>query len=255
MQHNPINGVIAYPTTKVVTKDTRWDPLSGASFNDPATAYIAQDGAYVVRNDRTGLIVEISDRNSINGVAFWRNSKDGIATWETAGTKTGVKVEEKFAGKAAKVEGAGKEGVKAVGGAITSTTVILPGKVLGQFDMVTNPGPLASMPGAPAANFAGGKYTVVTLTEDVTLYRAGSSTESLLGQWFTADPPVSAAKVRIDTAVKPQRVSPITGGGLKDQVQRLANLVFSSSLSMASSGVFQPKGLARARIKQFGNIV
>ncbi|MBV8176568.1 MAG: hypothetical protein JO151_18660 [Verrucomicrobia bacterium] len=39
--------------------------------------------------------------------------------------------------------------------------------VIGQFDMVTDPGPLASFPSNPAANFASGKYTAITLTEDV----------------------------------------------------------------------------------------
>jgi hypothetical protein len=97
------------------------DLASGTRLNDPATGYIARDGAYVIRNDRTGVIVEISDRNSVNGVAFWRNGKDGIATFETAGTKTGLKVEEKFAGKTAKTERAGEEGAKRP---VTSTETV-----------------------------------------------------------------------------------------------------------------------------------
>lgn len=39
-----------------------------------------------------------------NRIAFWRNGKDGIVTWETAGVKTGAKVEEKLIGNAAKDE-------------------------------------------------------------------------------------------------------------------------------------------------------
>jgi len=77
----------------------------------------------VIRNDRTGVIVEVSDRSSINGIAFWRNGKDGIATWETVGAKTGAKFEEKFAGKAAKTEGVGKEGLSKVGGLSSTNDV------------------------------------------------------------------------------------------------------------------------------------
>ncbi|WP_211462171.1 hemagglutinin repeat-containing protein, partial [Collimonas silvisoli] len=84
------------------------------------------------------------------------------------------------------------------------TVLAVPGKAIGQFDMIANPGPLASMPGTPAANFAGGKYTAVTLTDDVTLYRGGDSNGKALGQWFTTEAPTSVAQVRIDTAVKPQ---------------------------------------------------
>jgi filamentous hemagglutinin len=87
----------------------------------------------------------------------------------------------------------------------------LPGLVIGQFDMVTDPGPLASFPSNPAANFASGKYTAITLTEDVVLYRGGSSAGSPLGQWFTAEPPSSVAQVRIDSAVKPQWIDPVPG--------------------------------------------
>jgi filamentous hemagglutinin len=98
-----------------------------------------------------------------------------------------------------------------VGIAATDAGLVVPGKVTGQFNMVTNPGPLANMPGIPAANFAGGNYSAIALTEDVILYRGGSSTGSPLGQWFTAESPTSVAQVRIDTAVKPQWINPTTG--------------------------------------------
>lgn len=94
---------------------------------------------------------------------------------------------------------------------VTYTVNSLPGKAIGQFDMVTNPGPLANMPGTPAANFSGGKYTAITLAEDITLYRGGDSSGKALGQWFTVEPPKSIAQVRIDTAVKPQWIDPVTG--------------------------------------------
>ena len=66
-----LDSVIASPSKTVVTKDTRFDPVSGTRLNDPATAYIANDGSYVVRNDRTGAIVQVSDRNDKDWVAPW----------------------------------------------------------------------------------------------------------------------------------------------------------------------------------------
>ena len=57
--------------TIVVTKDPRFDPISGTRLNDPATGYVAKDGSYVVRSDRTGAIVQISDNNDKNWVAPW----------------------------------------------------------------------------------------------------------------------------------------------------------------------------------------
>lgn len=39
--------------------------------NDPATAYYGKDGGYVVRNDRTGDIVQVSDRTDAGWVAPW----------------------------------------------------------------------------------------------------------------------------------------------------------------------------------------
>lgn len=76
--------------------------------------------------------------------------------------------------------------------------------------MIENPGPLADIKDRPAKNFYGGRYNMEILTEDRIYYRGGSSTKPL-GQWFVAEPPGSIAQVRIDTAVKPQWISPITG--------------------------------------------
>ncbi len=42
------------------------DPL-----DDPATAYYASDGSYVVRNDKTGEITQISNKNDPNWIAKW----------------------------------------------------------------------------------------------------------------------------------------------------------------------------------------
>jgi hypothetical protein len=72
-----------------------------------------------------------------------------------------------------------------------------------------NPGPLASLRNAPSQNFYGGNYNAATLTEDIILYRAGTD-GSPYGQWFTRIPPESVANVRIDLAVKPQWIDPVT---------------------------------------------
>ena len=79
-----------------------------------------------------------------------------------------------------------------------------------EFNMIENPGPLADMPNQPWKNYYGGRYNVEVLTEDRIMYRAGNSTNPY-GRWFTSEPPESVAKVRIDTAVKPQWIDPITG--------------------------------------------
>lgn len=88
-----------------------------------------------------------------------------------------------------------------------------------QYNGFDNPGPLADMRGKPIKNFYGGRYNEKILTEDVYLYRGGESggltipgnEKNGLGQWFTSKSPESVAKVRIDTAVKPQWINPKTG--------------------------------------------
>ncbi len=57
-----VEDTIANADHTVETRDTRHNP-DGTQNNDPATAFINADGSYVVRNDRTGDIVQISDRN------------------------------------------------------------------------------------------------------------------------------------------------------------------------------------------------
>ena len=93
-----------------------------------------------------------------------------------------------------------------------STTVIYGSDDIAnyQYNMIENPGPLAEIQGNPAKNFYGGRYNVEVLTEDRIYYRGGNS-DKALGQWFTTEPPESVAKVRIDTAVKPQWIDTITG--------------------------------------------
>ena len=60
-----VNNVTENPNRTVPTTDTRHLPEGGRA-NEPATAYINEDGSYVVRNDRTGDIVQVSNRNDPN---------------------------------------------------------------------------------------------------------------------------------------------------------------------------------------------
>lgn len=61
---------IQNPTRTTSVRDTRHLP-DGSRLNDPATAYIGPDGRYVIRNDKTGDIVQISNRNDPNWRAPW----------------------------------------------------------------------------------------------------------------------------------------------------------------------------------------
>ncbi len=59
-----IAETIRSPYRRAVTRDTRYKmDIPGQKRNDPATAYIRTDGSYVVRNDITEDIVQVSDRN------------------------------------------------------------------------------------------------------------------------------------------------------------------------------------------------
>lgn len=65
-----IDDTLRSPSRTVVTRDTRWTS-AGTRMDDPATAYVRTDRTYVVRNDITGDIVQISNRNDPNWVAPW----------------------------------------------------------------------------------------------------------------------------------------------------------------------------------------
>jgi RHS repeat-associated protein len=58
-----VNSTIENPNRTVSTSDTRWKS-DGTRRDDPATAYIREDGHYVVRNNNDGTIVQISNRNA-----------------------------------------------------------------------------------------------------------------------------------------------------------------------------------------------
>lgn len=59
------------PVRTVATRDTRWLPKATEALDDPATAYYYKNGGYVVRNDRTGEITQISNRNDAGWIAPW----------------------------------------------------------------------------------------------------------------------------------------------------------------------------------------
>lgn len=56
-------ATIEKPHRTFRTTDHRNLPGGGRVPNDPATGYVNRDGSYVIRNDRTGDIVQISNRN------------------------------------------------------------------------------------------------------------------------------------------------------------------------------------------------
>jgi hypothetical protein len=65
-----VQSAIDKPARTVPWRDTRHLP-SGGRMNDPATAYYSQRGGYVVRNDRTGDIIQVSNRTDPGWKAPW----------------------------------------------------------------------------------------------------------------------------------------------------------------------------------------
>lgn len=65
-----VQSTIDKPTRTVSTRDTRHLP-DGGRMNDPATAYYGRRGGYVVRNDRTGDVVQVSNRRNPGWKAPW----------------------------------------------------------------------------------------------------------------------------------------------------------------------------------------
>jgi hypothetical protein len=65
-----VEETIEKPARTVRTRDTRHLP-DGGRLDDPATAYYSERGGYVVRNDRTGDIVQVSNRNDPGWRAPW----------------------------------------------------------------------------------------------------------------------------------------------------------------------------------------
>jgi len=65
-----IDDTISKPARTVATRDTRWN-AAGTRLDDPATAFVRGDESYLVRNDVTGDIVQVSNRNDPRWVAPW----------------------------------------------------------------------------------------------------------------------------------------------------------------------------------------
>lgn len=65
-----IEATIKKPSRTVPTRDTR-HMSNGKRRNDPATAFYNREGGYVVRNNRTGDIVQVSNMNKAGWRAPW----------------------------------------------------------------------------------------------------------------------------------------------------------------------------------------
>ena len=66
-----IFDAINNPEKTTKCRDTRWMRNSQEQLNDPATAYYHKNGGYVVRNDKTGDIVQVSNRKDVNWREPW----------------------------------------------------------------------------------------------------------------------------------------------------------------------------------------
>ena len=66
-----IEDLIARPDRTVPTRHSRFDEVQGKRLDDPAMGYAARDGAYVVRNERTGGVVQVSDKRQPGWKAPW----------------------------------------------------------------------------------------------------------------------------------------------------------------------------------------
>lgn len=65
-----VQSTIDDPASTVATRDIR-NLRGGGRMDDPATGYISRRGGYVVRNDRTGDIVQVSKRTDPGWKAPW----------------------------------------------------------------------------------------------------------------------------------------------------------------------------------------
>ncbi len=69
-----IKKTIEKPNKTVSTKDIR-RRKNGMRKNEPATAYINKDGSYVVRNNKTGDIVQVSDKKKPDWKSPFKNGE------------------------------------------------------------------------------------------------------------------------------------------------------------------------------------
>jgi YD repeat-containing protein len=64
-----VEDTIENPARTAKTRDTRNLEDGSGQRDDPATAYVRDDGSYVIRNDVDGTVVQVSNRNDPN----WKN--------------------------------------------------------------------------------------------------------------------------------------------------------------------------------------
>jgi len=62
----PIHNLIDDPAETKEARDIRWNDDGVTRRDEPATAYIDDEGNYVVINDNDGTIVQVSDKNDPN---------------------------------------------------------------------------------------------------------------------------------------------------------------------------------------------
>jgi len=101
----------------------------------------------------------------------------------------------------------------AAGGGIGSRPKVWDSRPGYKFNMIEDNGPLAKMPGNPAEAFSGGHYKIEVDTESKVVYRGGAAGggANAYGRWFSFEPSTSRAQIRIELAVKPDWLDPVTG--------------------------------------------
>jgi len=101
----------------------------------------------------------------------------------------------------------------AAGGGIGSRPKVVDSRPGYKFNMIQDNGPLAKMPGNPAEAFSGGHYKIEVDTESKVAYRGGAAGggANAYGRWFSFEPSTSRAQIRIELAVKPDWLDPVTG--------------------------------------------
>ncbi|QIN85109.1 hypothetical protein GBA63_09365 [Rubrobacter tropicus] len=83
-----VEDTITNPARTISTRDTRHLP-GGGRMDDPATAYYRSDGSYVVRNNKTGDIVQVS--NEPNPVA--PACREGGGDGRNGRSRTGAQID------------------------------------------------------------------------------------------------------------------------------------------------------------------
>ncbi|MDS4071743.1 MAG: filamentous hemagglutinin N-terminal domain-containing protein [Defluviicoccus sp.] len=161
------------------------------------------DGSVTAGVEAGRLVVELAGLASGAGAVAKLGTKLAAVS-----VKAGARTVEKLAASGARTEAAaqGRNLAGVANGEAGASSAVRSYS----FNAVENPGPLALLPGRPAANFFAGRYNAVVLEEDLLLFRGGKAGEPM-GQWFVREAPQSVAQIRIDSAVRAQWIDPKTG--------------------------------------------